>query len=283
MILKAKKNKGFTLVELIVAIAVLALLITAVVTFMGHESVTLKKQEADISVQNSGQETLNELSDIIIQAKELTIEGYVFEDNYVYAFNKKKVGESIAKSATAVKYQRKSLIPGGDSTTLNYEDNGYKHFPASATVSGDYLKTKVGDDPSATVTYKNIYLSKLTVKYSVPYDSNYLGTGITDPGNVNDECTAIITFNQEKIYIEKTYKYMTKLNSSGVSDNTVYTSKLNYGTSSNGKIISAARITVDPLNQSLSLNLDFAYQKHGASIQNIINIKNSNVLIDPKE
>ena len=76
---------------------------------------------------------------------------------------------------------------------------------------------------------------------------------------------------------------MTKLNSSGVSDNTVYTSKLNYGTSSNGKIISAARITVDPLNQSLSLNLDFAYQKHGASIQNIINIKNSNVLIDPKE
>ena len=62
MILKSKKNKGFTLVELIVAIAVLALLITAVVTFMGHESVTLRKQEADISVQNSGQETLNELS-----------------------------------------------------------------------------------------------------------------------------------------------------------------------------------------------------------------------------
>lgn len=69
------KNKGFTLVELIIAMAIMALLITAVCMIMSNNSVIFKKTKAEIRLQTAAEETYNELSSYIMQANEIKITG----------------------------------------------------------------------------------------------------------------------------------------------------------------------------------------------------------------
>jgi hypothetical protein len=75
---------------------------------------------------------------------------------------------------------------------------------------------------------------------------------------------------------------MTKLNTTGVSNDTLFSSKLNYVVSANSKNVSAAHCTVDVDNQSIGLSLSFADNGFGYTVDGMINIRNSNVFIDPK-
>ena len=283
MILKNKKNKGFTLVELIVAIAVLALLITAVVTMMGHESVILKKSEADISVQNAAQETYNDISDIIMQASSIKIIAYTGD---TIDFPKKKSGENAAGvTLTLNTFAKKSVASGVE---MNFEDNGTLIVNGAATDAGLYLKTTTISGSDSSSAFTTLYLKKVIVEYSVPYDSNYKGGSVTVPtGTDKDICTANIIFEGNSIYITKTYKYMTQLNTTYTDTDEVakqaclYTSKLNY-VKVGGSDVSAAIATVDVDNQSISLELRFLDNKMTYTVSGITNVKNSNVFIDAK-
>ncbi len=73
---KLNSNSGFTLIELIIAIAVLAFLMTAVSSMMGSSVMTNRKAQADLEVQTSAQETYNRITDAIMQAKKIYIFGY---------------------------------------------------------------------------------------------------------------------------------------------------------------------------------------------------------------
>ena len=286
LVLNNKKNKGFTLVELIVAIAVLALLITAVVTMMGHESVILKKHEADISVQTSAQETYNEISDIVMQATSFKIVGWSSNDPIV--FDKKKPGKAIYDGMTITQhtFAQKSKAVGVE---LNFEDNGNRITNGSTTSSGVYLKETTVSGPDTTSEYLTLYVKEIIVDYSVPYDSSFAGADITVPaGTDKDTCTAHIIFDGNKVYITKTYKYMTKLDSTfdntsadAVKDACLYSSKLNYVKIATS-YVSAAMATIDVENQSVSLELQFADNGMSYNVNGITNIKNSNVFIDPK-
>ncbi len=284
LVLNKKKNKGFTLVELIVACAVLALLITAVVTMMGHESVILKKNEADISVQNSAQETYNEISDIMMQATKIRIVGYVTKDGSDIVFPKKTVGDKYGATdnlnllAFTKKGQEKS------SDDKNFEDSGVKMPGDSEATEEVYLKT-VGDSDSQ---YKKLYLTRIEVDYSVPYDSAFNNGVEVEAGTDKDVCSATIIFDANKIYITKTYKYMKLLDttystssSNEERDACLYTSKLNY-LKDGARTISAAIATVDTENQSISLELKFLDNKMTYNVSGITNVKNSYVFIDAK-
>ena len=50
---KLKSNSGFTLIELIIAIAILAFLMTAVGSMMSSSVLTNRKAQADITVQDA--------------------------------------------------------------------------------------------------------------------------------------------------------------------------------------------------------------------------------------
>lgn len=285
MILKEKKNKGFTLVELIVAIAVLALLITAVVTMMSHESVILKKNEADIAVQNAAQETYNDISDIIMQANSIKITAYVPQAGAAIVFPKKKSGEEISGfTFDQMTFAKKSEAVG---TEKNFEDNGSKI--SSGPVSDFYLKkTTISGGESSTV-YRTLYLKKITVKYSVPYDSAY-NDGVTVPaGTTNDICKTEIIFEGNKIYITRDYTYMNLLDatysdssSAAEKEACLYTSKLNYVKTASGTQISAAIATVDSDYQRISLELRFLDNGMTYNVSGITNVRNSFVFVDPK-
>lgn len=70
---KVCNNKGFTLIELIVALAIMSLLMIAVIGLMSMNSTTGKKVKADTVVQNNAQELYDDMESCIMQAKAVTI------------------------------------------------------------------------------------------------------------------------------------------------------------------------------------------------------------------
>ena len=84
-------NRGVTLVELVVALAVLAMLMVAVIMLMSNNTVIYRKTKADISVQTSAQETYSALQDSIMQAKYIELTGYTETDSSVKTYKKKSL------------------------------------------------------------------------------------------------------------------------------------------------------------------------------------------------
>ena len=89
-----KNNSGITLLELVVAVAILALLGTAIIGIMGSNTSIFRKNKADLGVQTSAEETYNRLKEDIMQAKYVYIEGYATDDDV--AFDRMKVGKDLS-------------------------------------------------------------------------------------------------------------------------------------------------------------------------------------------
>ena len=83
-----KKNKGFTLVELLVSLAILSFIILAVGGIMYSNNLIYRKEKADITVAGSAQDVYNKLNEDIMQAKHIYIEGYVSDNKLSFATNK---------------------------------------------------------------------------------------------------------------------------------------------------------------------------------------------------
>lgn len=83
-----QRNKGFTLVELIVSIAILAFIILAVGGIMYSNNLIYSKEKADITVQGNAQDVYNKINEDLMQAKHIYIEGYVSDTQVTFASNK---------------------------------------------------------------------------------------------------------------------------------------------------------------------------------------------------
>ncbi len=158
------KNRGVTLVELMVALAVLAMLMTAVIMLMSNNTVIYRKTKADISVQTSAQETYSTLQDSIMQAKSIELKAYTDTD------------------ATVRTYKKKSAIA-----------------PGEAAVGFDELMTI---DDSGNATYQTVYPVELKVTYSVANSDDinnencvatYYFCRYSDPESGHDKCNMYVT------------------------------------------------------------------------------------------
>lgn len=76
MLKKQLKNKGYTLVELIVSIAILAFIGIAIGGLMSSNTVVFRKSKSELEVQTVAQDSYSRLSNDIMQAKSIYIEGY---------------------------------------------------------------------------------------------------------------------------------------------------------------------------------------------------------------
>lgn len=71
--MKKKSNQGFSLVELLIAIAILAIIMVGIARFMGSTTKTYNKTRHDLEIQETGQQVFDMMSDKIMQAKEIRI------------------------------------------------------------------------------------------------------------------------------------------------------------------------------------------------------------------
>ncbi len=88
-------NKGFTLVELVVSIAIMALVIIAVSGVMFSNNTVFRKTKSDIYVQDNAQDIYNRINDEVMQAKHIYIEGYVTNTGDKQEFKTTEIGSAV--------------------------------------------------------------------------------------------------------------------------------------------------------------------------------------------
>lgn len=71
--MKKKRNQGFSLVELILAVAILAIIMVAIASFMSTTTRTYRRTKNDTEMQRTGQELFDMMSDKIMQANEIRV------------------------------------------------------------------------------------------------------------------------------------------------------------------------------------------------------------------
>lgn len=94
--MKRKHNQGFSLVELLIAIAILSLIMIALASFMGTTTNSYVRSRNDIELQQTGQEVFDMISDKLMQAKLVRIGTMNREYAAVGTAGSKKAGADFA-------------------------------------------------------------------------------------------------------------------------------------------------------------------------------------------
>lgn len=71
---KKIKNRGFSLVEILIAFGILAIVSTLIMTFISTSSNLYRRQSKSINLQNELQEASNKISDALMEATEIRLD-----------------------------------------------------------------------------------------------------------------------------------------------------------------------------------------------------------------
>ena len=304
-----KSNKGMSIVELIIAIAMLALIMTAIAGIMSSNTLIFKKQKSDVFVQNTAQETYNRLTDAIMQAKEVEIYGVTVSDTPAYVPT--NIGAKKDSISTEYVVIRKTVPDGVTSETVQASDtinNNMIGKSFTPTKFKDYMSMGVAPGGTDLAEYKDVYVLQMKIKYSVPLelaglpdsvsgDAEFYGADGKFRKDLTDDCTATIAFENNVMKIKLEYDLMQKYNTNDSDeDNLVYTKNINYIVDSGDVAVPGVIAKIDAENESILLDMHFAQksgekQKEDGSYPGtgmqydsvgMINIRNSYVLKDMK-
>jgi len=267
-----QNNKGVTLIELIISIAILALLMVAVIGVMNTNVVIFRKSKADLAVQSSAQDVYNHMTDSIMQAKSVRIEGYTASSPITF------VTTDVGGVREGISLFDGKYLKGSDIAALPTGDQvNYTDFKTLKT-----LKAGTTDEYELT----DVYLKKFQVTYAVPLDPHYVPDGVDTGEDDKDECTVTYTFDKNVMKVEMSYKYMSKMNTGESDDDSrIYTNQLNYvkmSDTDDAKTVTGAVAQVDAENNSIAITLYFADKSMSYKTIGMVDIRNSFVLYDAK-
>lgn len=253
-------NKGFTLVELIISIAIMALLMVAVCVLMSNNSIIYRKTKAEIRTQTVAEETFNEMSEMFMQAKSVKLTGYTDSDSTVKTYVKDSLADSSAGTYSMNDLYNASAAIGTDPYNKFYpeiieivypipQSGGttvdctlkYYFYRYKDNKNKDRINVYVSRECSDT-TYKDIWTS-LADPYSPQWDPSKYDQTYGD-------------YSETKQHLD-CYK------------NWLYTDKLQ-----------DISMDVNYVNQSIGLNMKFADQNRSYNSEGIVNIRNSYILND---
>lgn len=303
---KIKSNSGFTLIELIIAMAILAFLMTAVCAFMGSSVANYKKSKADITVHNSAQETYDQITDSIMQATDVYILGYMEptsgSDVLDFEFSEKDVQDPTVELTYFVKDSaHESILMAMPEYKSGYPIVYFENIPDGASIYVEQLiiDNSVAIDMDFVSEYtpgKTEFTNHLTgkvdnviVQATATDAAGATVDVVSSTGNTvyttNDTVRNIYTFDEENMYYERKYAYMTALNdyydSTDADDKLnfyVYSSSFSYLKFADGSTVSGCTLVIDDENGSIGVDLNFSDRNMTYTTLGMVNIRNSYVL-----
>ncbi len=297
-----KNNSGFTLIELIIAMAVLAFLMTAIGSLMGSSIASHKKQKAEIRVHTAAQETYNQITDSIMQAKNVVIVGYLSNTEYDFLSYGADVGTTpqlvyYVKDAEMKEFIKNNPSVYGTADAASIGDANIKLFSEFDSSKYFYVKkiaimTSVPIDmsavPSSIIDAQSATEIKLRDQLADPANNEVTvkieqtASG-TDAYTEYDNVVHIYTFDGANMYYEKQYSFMTNLNDKIIGTNKdacLYNSGFSYvktgGTTPVN--ISGCKATIDAENGAIGVDLMFNDRNMTYTTKGMVNIRNSYVL-----
>ena len=244
MLKNLHNNKGFTFVELVVSIAILALIATAIVGVMSSNSLVFRKSKADLDVQVDAMDSLNQLENDIMQAKYIYIDDgtkkYTCESDINFLVTKSSNAIAGATGLTGINYtSTEDLLSSFVNLSASDLDNIYKKFKLSSDATGNrnkfdsyynkirymsfqdriiygaYIDSGIGDGTNTSfqsldkADNLNISTIKLVypVKLATPVTKNYtLDDGSSASEKIIYEaCVVTYTVVGNKLHIKKQY------------------------------------------------------------------------------
>ncbi len=298
-----KNNSGFTLIELIIAMAVLAFLMTAIGSLMGSSIASHKKQKAEIRVHTSAQETYNQITDSIMQAKDIVIVGY--ESSTEYSFSKPGVDVGATpqlvyyvKNAEMREFIKNNPSVYGTADAASIGDANIKLFSEFDNSKYFYVKkiaimTSVPIDLSAVPGSAILANDATGLKLKDQLTNTEVKVGIEQTASGLDAYTEydnlvnIYTFEGANMYYERQYSFMTSLNDmiGAKKENCLYNSGFSYvKTSDTTPVeISGCRAVIDAKNGAIGVDLMFNDLNMTYTTKGMVNIRNSFVLKGRKD
>jgi len=175
---KNRSNKGMSLIEILIALAVLALIMTAVVSLMSQNTIIFRKTKNDLKVQTQAEDAFAILSNAVMQSKYIYMEGYTDTSDLEFGYG--DVGIGTDDSLTAV-----TAFTTVDPTTPN---------------DSSFAKLK-GANPD----YPKVYLKKLIVVASAPIDQNVVPLNVpVNPVQVTEAVSGAVLASYEYRTINST-------------------------------------------------------------------------------
>ncbi|MDE6025199.1 MAG: prepilin-type N-terminal cleavage/methylation domain-containing protein [Lachnospiraceae bacterium] len=312
---KRKNNSGFTLIELIIAIAVLAFLMTAISSMMGSSVFANKKAQADITVQTSAQDTYNKITDMVMQAKKVYIFGYTFSgtpnfsksgeavtgtpDLKVYALFDKRT--YLQKDASGAYDEIATIDKNKEAIVADLANYGYtvakgniKFFSDLAPTDELYVQKLVIissvpiDLANATTNSYTRIADTLTIanRITINFDKIKIDTSVTgdEVYSEYDTMMTTFTFNEENLYLEQRYAYMTNLNDYIVDwtdeeriRKCLYSDSIGYN-KTDGASISGCIAKVDYNKGAIGFDLFFNKKNMTYTSLGMVNVRNSYIL-----
>ena len=246
-------NKGFTLVELIITVAIMTLIGVALVGIMTSNTVAFRKTKSDLDVQNVAEDTFNKISNDIMQAKAVYI-------------------KTVASGGTTKQYITKL----NSKYITSDEQDLYDFFITKVGNAGDDFDTlKVEDTNTSNPKYSltELDIAEIAIAYEVPYKAQY--DGDSPSSNLYDNCVVKYDFtkksgsNPGKVEVTYYYQLMDKLQAQGTC---VYTDLLG---------ADGVKGQVDAENDSIKLTMSFEKNDRKYKSDGMVTIRNSYVLAQP--
>ena len=318
---KINNDRGISLIEIVIALAIMSLLMTAVVSLMSSNTIVFRKTKSDIEVQNQAESTFNTIADSVHSAKAIYAEGYILEGDNEIKFNSDDLPI--------------------DASAFQVKDDAVKTF-AKGT---DALTTSSSFESLDGTKIKKVYLTKLVVLYAAPIDfqkdlgatvttladgtkvAGFSGNGTqevtqnladpSDPHNgidlMNDSsltinaasgtfdlnpksgthkayvadsdyCVVTYEFDENKIYVSRKYLYNTSLDTYATTDRDLllFSSDLSYAKCKNGVTVPGVVAAFDADNGCVGLEMYFNYENMTYGVNQLIKVRNSFVLKEAK-
>ena len=176
-------NNGFTLVELVVSIAILGLIIIAISGVMFSNNIIFRKTKSDIDIQTIAQDTANLVTNDIMQAKYIYIEGTTCDTDLVFKVD--DVGGDATGNLHSVKCVNKSDYLLMNSPTQYAQFISASGFFIKAEDLKDYregLSTTVSEGEVYSPREKfDVYYNK--IRYMSPSELGLYKTFVQDAKN----------------------------------------------------------------------------------------------------
>lgn len=101
------RNRGFSLIELLLAMAIMSIVMVMVTQFMGTTSAALRKTKKNLAIQTEALEVGTQFSDALVQATYVRVQTM---DNQLYVLDTKLTGQRRNRVASAAGVLEGSLV-----------------------------------------------------------------------------------------------------------------------------------------------------------------------------